>query len=144
MQALSLAVVLLLSAAVYGGHPAKPNKPTWALHTLPKSTCYELSTNDLLLRKKPHPTPSPYVEKLVDYGASNGTVLEGYLVYPRWRILTALETRQYYQWGLLNKFMPCLKIGKPTRKEVPSSDRVPRLHRPNRVRQPEGQGSCEG
>ncbi|VDO96695.1 unnamed protein product [Heligmosomoides polygyrus] len=44
MQALSLAVVLLLS---------------------------------------PHPTPSPYVEKLVDYGASNGTVLEGYLVYPR-------------------------------------------------------------
>ncbi|EYB88290.1 hypothetical protein Y032_0249g108 [Ancylostoma ceylanicum] len=56
-QMRALILSYLCYALVEGGHPVKPHPPN-----------------------KP---PSAYKEKLVDYGAENGTVLEGFLVYPK-------------------------------------------------------------
>ncbi|PIO53292.1 hypothetical protein TELCIR_25380, partial [Teladorsagia circumcincta] len=60
MKIISLVVVCLYFATAQGSHPGgpKPGKPTKA-------------------------PPSPYIEKLVNYGAQNGTVLQGFLVYPK-------------------------------------------------------------
>ncbi|ETN83955.1 hypothetical protein RB195_020714 [Necator americanus] len=52
-----LLLTCLCYTVVHGGHPVKPKPP-----------------------QKPS---SPYQEKLVQYGANNGTVLEGFLVYPK-------------------------------------------------------------
>ncbi|KHJ82271.1 hypothetical protein OESDEN_18037 [Oesophagostomum dentatum] len=60
MQALLLVLVSIFCITVHAGHPAKPQPP--------KQT------------KKPS---SPYQEKFVQYGAENGTVMEGFLVYPK-------------------------------------------------------------
>ncbi|KIH58939.1 carboxymethylenebutenolidase [Ancylostoma duodenale] len=80
----TLILVCLCYDLVEGGHPVKPQPPN-----------------------KP---PSSYKEKLVEYGAENGTVLEGFLVYPKGLIKCLLKTEFIRSYDKRPKAAPAVIV----------------------------------